>query len=439
MAITSRVAVVVAGLAASALAQEERIVDNFAGVGARAMGMGGAFVGVADDFSALYWNPAGLAQLRQREVQVAFTRSGVTMESARSGERASSDLANTRFGTLGAVYPVPVQRGSLVLAAGFNRIQGFDWVLREPGFDSQSLYTDHSYRHEGEVSLTALAAAVDVSPAVSLGATLGFLSGEDRSTNAFDWTDVDTLDLYEETRMLASETFDDDYELAFHASLGGMVRYPREEPRVRLGARVALGPTHDVSYVFRGPADTLYSEVRYDDRVVTNPDTVVRSSYEISLPIEMSAGLSVVPVKGLLLAGGVSLAEWEQTEYSGSDTEGLRAATSFEQQYRNVARYHLGAEWQIPTVAVDLRAGLYTDPLPFVGPLDPAAETDPETNPRIDIRQDRRFLTVGAGLVVDQVMHVDATWVRGHYEQGEGRLVEEWTSNRVFASVAYRF
>jgi len=30
-------------------------------VGARAQGMGGAFVGVADDASAIYWNPAGLA------------------------------------------------------------------------------------------------------------------------------------------------------------------------------------------------------------------------------------------------------------------------------------------------------------------------------------------------------------------------------------------
>ncbi|MCK4308154.1 UPF0164 family protein, partial [candidate division WOR-3 bacterium] len=38
------------------------------GVGARALGMGNAFVGLADDPTAFYWNPAGLAQLKNREV-----------------------------------------------------------------------------------------------------------------------------------------------------------------------------------------------------------------------------------------------------------------------------------------------------------------------------------------------------------------------------------
>lgn len=38
------------------------------GVGARALGMGGAFVSVCNDASSTYWNPAGLTQLTQREI-----------------------------------------------------------------------------------------------------------------------------------------------------------------------------------------------------------------------------------------------------------------------------------------------------------------------------------------------------------------------------------
>ena len=37
------------------------------GVGARALGMGGAFVGLADDASAAYWNPAGLAFIKTNQ------------------------------------------------------------------------------------------------------------------------------------------------------------------------------------------------------------------------------------------------------------------------------------------------------------------------------------------------------------------------------------
>ena len=40
-----------------------RIINNETGFGARAMAMGGAYTAVANDFSAIYWNPAGLASI----------------------------------------------------------------------------------------------------------------------------------------------------------------------------------------------------------------------------------------------------------------------------------------------------------------------------------------------------------------------------------------
>ncbi len=40
------------------------------GAGARALGMGNAFVSISDDATAVYWNPAGLARLKRNESQV---------------------------------------------------------------------------------------------------------------------------------------------------------------------------------------------------------------------------------------------------------------------------------------------------------------------------------------------------------------------------------
>ena len=62
-------AALVWGLLLPAPALATRYAGEFLriGVGARALGMGSAFVGLADDGTAAYWNPAGLATLRLRE------------------------------------------------------------------------------------------------------------------------------------------------------------------------------------------------------------------------------------------------------------------------------------------------------------------------------------------------------------------------------------
>jgi len=45
----------------------------FACYGVRAMGMGGAFIAVADDVNTVYWNPAGLSNIKETEIGVQRT------------------------------------------------------------------------------------------------------------------------------------------------------------------------------------------------------------------------------------------------------------------------------------------------------------------------------------------------------------------------------
>ncbi len=59
-------------LTGGALAQTPDL--NIGGAGARAIGMGGAFTSIADDATAVYWNPAGLAQLKKPELTLVGYR-----------------------------------------------------------------------------------------------------------------------------------------------------------------------------------------------------------------------------------------------------------------------------------------------------------------------------------------------------------------------------
>lgn len=60
------------------------------GVGARAIGMGGAFTGTANDASGLYWNPAGLIALKRPEIILVHT----------------NWLADLQFEFVGIVLPI---------------------------------------------------------------------------------------------------------------------------------------------------------------------------------------------------------------------------------------------------------------------------------------------------------------------------------------------
>jgi len=70
------------------------------GVGARAEALGGAFVAIADDPSALYWNPAGITQIKSISLQVTKT----------------DWFVDTDFSALDLVVPLP----SLGSAVGFH-------------------------------------------------------------------------------------------------------------------------------------------------------------------------------------------------------------------------------------------------------------------------------------------------------------------------------
>ena len=102
------------------------------GFGARALGMGGAFVSVADDASAAYWNPAGLVQLDHSQI--------LLMHAERFGDLVDYNcmsFARPLFGD-----PSPKTTGAISII--WLQVSDFQWTsdLNEPGVDFEDLDGD---------------------------------------------------------------------------------------------------------------------------------------------------------------------------------------------------------------------------------------------------------------------------------------------------------
>ncbi len=88
-------------IAGPALAQKQEVTRTTAstnsgfGFGARALGMGGAFIAIADDASAASWNPAGIGQLVRPEFTIVGSMNESTTSSAKESilERKTSSTA----------------------------------------------------------------------------------------------------------------------------------------------------------------------------------------------------------------------------------------------------------------------------------------------------------------------------------------------------------
>lgn len=104
--------------------QDQQLDFNITGAGARAEGFGGAFIGVADDATAIAWNPAGLAQLINPEASVVARIVGDSWEGI-SYETPDFDWNQNQshfvLNFWSVAYPVDLGDKRAVLAAAYQR------------------------------------------------------------------------------------------------------------------------------------------------------------------------------------------------------------------------------------------------------------------------------------------------------------------------------
>jgi len=131
------------------------------GVSSRALGMGGAFTALADDPSAIYWNPAGLASLRFYELIGTYT----ALSLDRSHNFFSIGIPLKKYGSIGIGF----------ISFGVNGIEG------------RGLAGDVTNMFSNSENAFYLSYAYEIMPGLSGGISLKMLSHnlQDNSSSGY--------------------------------------------------------------------------------------------------------------------------------------------------------------------------------------------------------------------------------------------------------------
>ncbi|MBI2214534.1 MAG: outer membrane protein transport protein [Acidobacteria bacterium] len=364
---------------------------DFANPGARALGMGGAFVAIADDASAAESNPAGLTVLREPEVSLELRKTTMSQLFATGGYYP--DLPRTDFAAtdvdvsfVSVVYPLERSSFALFYHSSLDLQNTIDTIGRYPtptyfvGPDGAPLTFAacqtrgdcvegqiYPYASSVDISLESfgLAAAHDFGN-VSVGMAIRYSSfSEVASSHRID-TDLPGQPTFLITqqngaRLYGDETDDDITWVA------GVKWQPSSA--WSLGAVYKKGPEFPAPVFSRNISANSPAQL----------DLIGTTRFEI--PDAASVGVAWHPTPNLLLGVDVARIDYSvatndflsviEVVYDGDQLTKVEGVSGYEAD--DATEIHAGVEYYIQTrVPFAIRAGWWTDPahaIAYRGPL----------------------------------------------------------------------
>ena len=408
----------------------------FQGAGARAYGMGGAFLARPDDATAASWNPAGLSYLRSREVSLVGTAATLHIE-----QRDISDVVR-REETLSGRAPDfaaatnPISIGSLTGAVqlSYQRVVAFNGNRTidaiNPGQTPE--LTRRQYETNGGFDVLALASGLQVSHGLRFGVSLN------RWFNGYSYTSerVNVRPTQQTTQFDFS---------GWNVNLGG-IWSPIEQ--LNLGAVFKNGFTASVDL----------ARSRIDEPTVNSPTATTnshrRSDVRLDFPAAFGFGASWRPRAQLTLSTDYTRTEWSDGQIRNYFTLPREGTPAVPDDLFPSLPYPTLRPSRTQADAEQLRTGL--EYVLIKGrvrwPLRVGYFADWQLEKRIDEAVggvDRRPLyhgfTAGTGLVIGRVladvayMFETGTYVDSDIESNDP-LPRDYSvrSHRVFVSLIYR-
>ncbi len=318
---------------------------NLNGVGSRAIGMGGAFIGLADDYSAVFWNPAGLAQMKKSSLSFFVTDlipSG-TYKFPTYGIDAKTQSAMYPSGAVAFYKPIN-EKLVIGIAAYVPSGTGAKW----DGEDLKLLSSNMVFKWESFMGVITVSPVIayQISDMFSLGATLNLNYG-----------------MMKIKRPGFGQYTEDLSGFAFGATVGALVK-----PIDKLGIGLTLRLPTKVT--FKGDA-TITSPALPGVPLPALPLTS-EAEREATWPMWLGFGLSYKATDKLTINADAQYTNWKKIDtipvtYSEPVWEIAnqikKLTNNFELNWKDTIQWRFGLEYAI-SEKLAMRAGYYIDPSP---------------------------------------------------------------------------
>lgn len=403
------------------------------GSGARAFGMGGAFLARADDATAASWNPAGLSYLRRPEVSVVWTGNRFTLDNSDAATGVPTETQQRRGDWpdfVSGAWPVRIRSLSGAAQVSYQRAISFT--------NTRTITTAAGDRtvdasSTGGFDVLALGSALQVSRRLRLGFTVNsWLNGFEQdltrrrpSGDSSQKLDFDLSGWNAHVGLLFSPVPSVNLGAAFKTPFEASVHmarsrtdagdppttnsFPRDDVRLRMPGALGVGLSWRVRSSLTISAD--YTRSFWSDAEIYNFFTLGKCIAPGNCPVPQ---LVVDPDAPEGPGGGLyPRLPYPTLTEDQRDTQELRAGLEY-------VIFRRRFKWP-------LRVGAFTDRQYFTD--------DTGQAPRF------RGLTVGTGLIVGPVM-LDAAFVYewGDYrtDSGEALVDTSVRSRRLLFSAIYR-
>jgi long-subunit fatty acid transport protein len=460
-----------------------RLAQPTDGIGARSAAMGNAFTGVADDFSALYWNPAGLGRLNHSDFSFGLSNLSVTDDATFLGSAKSYDNSTTHLNNIGLAIPFPVARGSLVFAAGFQRIANYTGGRKFDAFNPRSSIQPTMYDRDryydmawqvgleeengnipvngrvqqtgdvltsGSLNQWAFGGSIQVAPRLYLGLSLNVLTGSYRYERTLVETDVQQV--YQDT---ITGIDPDDERLSIsrvdfrRLTVNNLIEQDLSGWNATIGAFYNYMDVFTLGLTIRTPAFITVTEngrhtyeaefLRgYEKLTITDKDV----EYDVTTPWVFGFGAAVHPVDFATISADLDLTDFSETQFDNTEIQHFADVNKdIKNQLRATKNFRFGAEVQVPGTELFLRGGYGIVFSPYV---DDKGKSDFNT----------KTISAGIGYEFDNALTLNATfltsnWSTFHFNYDDPAITgqdeqylktdEKVSAVRLMFSLSYRF